>query len=122
MTWVGSFQSLQSVLQRLRFAHSPLEVHTCVPSEIGQISPLVDCLMSLIAASRCVCGQEEYVELALREALSNALLHGNRLDARKLVHVRCRCEYNNGVSIIVRDHGQGFDPSQVPDPLAVDTA
>ena len=120
MTWVGSFQSLQSVLQKLRFAHAPLEVHTWVRSEIGQISPLVDCLLSLIAASRCVCGEEENVELALREALSNAMLHGNRLDARKLVHVRCRCEYNDGVSIIVTDQGQGFDPSMVPDPLAVE--
>ena len=118
MTWVGSFKSLQSMLPELRFTDAPLEVRTWVRSEIGQISPLVDWLMNLIAASRCVRGEEQLVELALREALSNAMLHGNRLDARKVVHVCCRCEGGNGVFIVVRDQGNGFDPNKVPDPLA----
>src|SRR5712664_2271537 len=118
MIWVGSFKSLQSMLPKLRFTDAPLEVHTWVRSEIGQISPLVDWLMSMIVAFRCVSGEEEFVELALREALSNAILHGNRLDARKLVHVRCCCENGKGVLIVVRDQGQGFDPNKVPDPLA----
>jgi serine/threonine-protein kinase RsbW len=118
MIWVGSFKSLQSRLPKLPFTDAPLEVRTWVQSEIGQISPLVDWLMNLIATSACVRGEEQLVELALREALSNAILHGNRLDARKLVHVCCRCEGRNGVFIVVRDQGQGFDPNQVPDPLA----
>jgi len=120
MLWAGSFKSLQSALRKPRFTGAPLEVHTWVRSEIGVISPLVDWLMSLIAGSRCVFGEEEFVELALREALSNAMLHGNRLDARKLVHVRCCCEYGKGVFIVVRDQGHGFDPIMVPDPLAVE--
>jgi serine/threonine-protein kinase RsbW len=118
MSWVGSFKSLQSALGKFDFTDAPLELQTWVRSEIGLISPLVDWLMSLIVSSRCVCGEEEFVELALREALSNAMLHGNRLDARKLVHVRCCCESGKGVSIVVRDQGQGFDPNKVPDPLA----
>jgi anti-sigma regulatory factor (Ser/Thr protein kinase) len=118
MTWVGSFKSLQSVLRRPRFTGAPLEVRTWVRSEIALISPLVDWLMSLIAASRCVCGEEDLVELALREALSNAMIHGNRLDTRKLVHVRCWCGIGKGVFIVVRDQGHGFDPNKVPDPLA----
>ena len=120
MIWVGSFKSLRSVLREPRFTGAPLEVHTWVRSEIGLISPLVDWLMSLIAGSRCVFGEEQSVELAFREALSNAMLHGNRLDARKLVHVRCRCECGKGVFIVVRDQGHGFDPNSVPDPLAVE--
>jgi len=118
MIWVGSFKSLQSALGKFDFTDAPLELHTWVRSEIGLISPLVDWLMSLIAGSRCVFGEEEFVELALREALSNAILHGNRLDARKLVHVRCCCASGKGVFIVVRDQGQGFDPNKVPDPLA----
>ena len=118
--WVGSFKSLRSMLRKPRFTRAPLEVHTWVRSEIGLISPLVDWLISVVARSRCVFGKEEYVELAFREALTNAVLHGNRLEARKLVHVRCRCECGNGVSIIVTDEGQGFDPTQMPDPLAVE--
>src|SRR5467141_4583713 len=110
MIWVGSFKSLQPALREPRLPGAPLEVDTWVRSEIGLISPLVDWLMSLIAGSRWVLGEEEFVELALREALSNAILHGNRLDARKLVHVRCCSEGAKGVFIVVRDQGHGFDP------------
>jgi serine/threonine-protein kinase RsbW len=119
MVWVGSFKSLQSALHPPRFG-VPLEVHTWLRSEIVLISPFVDWLMSLIAGSRCVHGKEEFVELALREAVSNAMLHGNRMDARKLVHVRCCCEGTKGVFIVVRDQGQGFDANNVPNPLAVE--
>ncbi len=60
------------------------------------------------------------MELALREALNNAVLHGNRLDPGKLVHVYCRCELGKGVSVVVKDQGNGFDPHAVPDPLAAE--
>jgi anti-sigma regulatory factor (Ser/Thr protein kinase) len=88
MIWVGSFKYLQSALHKPSFG-APMEVHTWLRSEIDLISPFVDWLMSLIARSRCVGGKEEFVELTLREAMSNAIPHGNRLNARKLVHVRC---------------------------------
>jgi serine/threonine-protein kinase RsbW len=119
MVCVGNFKSLQSALDKPS-SGAPLEVHTWLRSEIGLISPFVDWLMSLIARSRCVGGKEEFVELALREAVSNAILHGNRLDARKLVHVRCCCEGAKGVFITVRDQGHGFDPDAIPNPLAVE--
>jgi anti-sigma regulatory factor (Ser/Thr protein kinase) len=95
-------------------------VEALMPSEIKAISPLVDRLMRLIKGSRCVVGSEPAVELALREAINNAVIHGNGMDARKLVHVRCRCEFGNGMFIIVTDQGQGFDPNAVPDPLAAE--
>lgn len=118
MIWVGSFKSLQSVLLEPHSTDAPLAVHTWVRSEIDLITPLVDWLMSLIVASRYAFGVEETVELALREALSNAMLHGNRSDGNKLVHVRCCCEYGKGITIVVRDQGRAFDPHAVPDPLA----
>jgi serine/threonine-protein kinase RsbW len=76
--------------------------------------------MRLIEGSHCITGEEPAVELALREALNNAVVHGNRLDAHKLVHVRCRCKVGEGISLIVSDQGQGFDASSVPDPVAVE--
>lgn len=71
--------------------------------------------MRLIEGSHCVTGEESAVELALREAVNNAVVHGNQLDARKSVHVRCRCKVGEGISLIVSDQGQGFDPRSVPD-------
>ena len=120
MIWVGSFQSLQLALPKPGFTGDPLEVHTWLRTEIALISPFVDWLMSLIARSRCVRREEQFVELALLEAVSNAMLHGNRMDARKLVHIRCCCEGSKGVFIVVRDQGHGFDPNDVPSPLAVE--
>jgi len=103
-----------------RGAGSLLEIDAWIPSEISAISPLVERLMRLVEGSHCVTGEETAVELALREALSNAVVHGNRLDAHKLVHVRCRCKVGKGISVTVSDQGQGFDASALPDPLSVD--
>jgi anti-sigma regulatory factor (Ser/Thr protein kinase) len=99
---------------------SVMTVEAWMPSEIKAISPLVDQLMRLIEGSRCVAGNEYALELALREALSNAVIHGNEMDAHKLVQVRCRCEGGKGVWVTVKDQGKGFDPTAVPDPLAVE--
>jgi serine/threonine-protein kinase RsbW len=97
-----------------------LEIDAWTESRINAISPLVERLMRLIEESHCITGDEQAVELALREALSNAVVHGNRLDARKLVHVRCRCQTDEGISLIVSDQGQGFDTGTIPNPLAVE--
>jgi serine/threonine-protein kinase RsbW len=111
---------LRANLPSTRGSGSLLEVDAWIPSEIKAISPLVDRLMRLIEGSQCITGEEHAVELALREALSNAVLHGNRLDAHKLVHVRCRCKVHKGISLIVSDRGQGFDAHAIPDLGALD--
>jgi serine/threonine-protein kinase RsbW len=99
---------------------SVMTIEAWMPSEIKAISPLVDQLMRLIEGSRCVTGNVSPVELALREALSNAVIHGNEMDAHKLVQVRCRCERGKGIWLTVKDQGKGFDPAAVPDPVAVE--
>jgi anti-sigma regulatory factor (Ser/Thr protein kinase) len=88
-----------------------------MPSEIQAISPFVDQLMRMIEGSRCVEGNEFGVELALREVLSNAVIHGNGKDAHKLVEIHCRCERGKGVLLTVKDQGKGFDPNTVRDAL-----
>jgi serine/threonine-protein kinase RsbW len=80
-----------------------------MPSAIQAISPLVDRLMQVIEGSHCVPGAEPDVELALREALDNAVVHGNREDPETKVHIRCRCGPGNEISIVVTDQGKGFD-------------
>jgi serine/threonine-protein kinase RsbW len=42
------------------------------------------------------------------------------MDRQKLVHVLCRCEPGQGISVVVKDQGQGFDPNAVPDPTAAE--
>jgi serine/threonine-protein kinase RsbW len=99
-------------------SHSLLELEAWMPREIGAISPTVEQLMRFIERWRCVEGNEFAVKMALREALSNAVIHGNEMDPDKLVEVRCRCERGKGVWLVVKDHGNGLDPTAIPDPMA----
>jgi len=57
-----------------------------------------------------VAGAEEDIETAVREALANAILHGNLENPRKRVYLTCSCTLDGDISITVRDEGQGFDP------------
>src|SRR3979490_262127 len=86
-----------------RSGSSILEVDSWMPSAIQAISPLVDRLMRLIEGSHCVPGAEPDVELALREALENAVVHGNQEGPDTKVHVRCRCQPGKEISIVVTD-------------------
>lgn len=89
-------------------------------SEVHAISGAVDWLMTMIQECNSVPGQELDVELALREALANAVLHGNRQDSKKSVQISCEIQFGGEVSIVVRDEGKGFDPTKVPDATTVD--
>jgi serine/threonine-protein kinase RsbW len=111
---------LRTHLATTRGGRTLLEVDAWIASEVKAISPLVERLMRLIERSHCAAGDGDAVQLALREALNNAVVHGNRLDARKLVHVRIHCKVGKGISLIVSDQGQGFDARTIPDPLAVE--
>jgi serine/threonine-protein kinase RsbW len=99
----------QSPFSGKRSRSSVLEIDSWMPSEVRAISPLVDRLMRLIEESQCVPGKEFDVELALREALENAVVHGNQEDPKTKVHIRCRCQPRKEMSIVVTDQGKGFD-------------
>lgn len=57
------------------------------------------------------------VDMAVREAVTNAVLHGNRLDQAKTVRITLKSSADH-LEVIVRDRGEGFDPQSVPDPTA----
>ena len=91
-------------------------IKASLPSRVQAISQFVDQLMRFILHFRSADGSEIDIETALREALANAVIHGNRENPSKLVYVECRCYADGEVSIAVRDEGPGFDISAVPDP------
>jgi serine/threonine-protein kinase RsbW len=94
-----------------------VQVELSLRSEVSAISPFVDSLMGLIKKSRWVHGSEEEIEIALREALANAVVHGNHEDPGRQVYVSCRCGTDE-VSLVIRDEGQGYDLGELPDPTA----
>jgi serine/threonine-protein kinase RsbW len=58
-----------------------------------------------------------WILMALREALANAIKHGNGQDMAKRVHLEMEVK-DHTLRIRIRDEGTGFDPAGVADPLA----
>ena len=62
-----------------------------------------------------------WVSVAIRESVINAIKHGNRNDLAKMVHVEFTTSTDpesGGMTVSVRDEGEGFEAEEVADPLA----
>ena len=57
------------------------------------------------------------IGISLRECMVNAVVHGNRYNRRKKVHLKV-IRTLDCLTIVVGDEGEGFDPAALPDPLA----
>ena len=60
--------------------------------------------------------QEHKLMIALTEAVNNAILHGNKSNEEKMVHVVCEVQ-EDGLLFTVTDQGKGFKPDAVANPL-----
>lgn len=94
-----------------------MQMEVVITSRIEAINPTVQKLMRLLKNSCCPPEHEFAVETALREALANAIVHGNQRDPNKHVRVRCGCAGERGIWMAIRDEGLGFDPAQLPNPV-----
>src|ERR1700741_3426042 len=92
-----------------------VELRQSLPSKVAAMSPFVDQLMRFILNFRRADESEIDIETALREALANAVIHGNGENSCKRLYVGCRCYMDGEISITVRDEGKGFDSSTVLD-------
>jgi serine/threonine-protein kinase RsbW len=95
--------------QRSRDAHARVAFERLIPSDVREIEPIVEqitreCLGLSLSARQCALN----VPVALTEALSNAILRGNRGMREK--HVRVRAVVNDYALVLeVADEGTGFD-------------
>jgi serine/threonine-protein kinase RsbW len=87
-----------------------------LPADVNSISPVVAWVMRLVSELEYAAGKEFEIELALREALANAILHGCKADPAKQIECSVTCDKNHGILIVVRDPGPGFDFSSLPSP------
>ena len=94
-----------------------VELWQSLPSRLDAIPPFLDQLMRFIKSFRNQDGLVD-IEIGVNEALTNAVVHGNHEDSSKRVFVISRSSEDGEVSITIRDQGQGFDSSGVPDPTA----
>jgi serine/threonine-protein kinase RsbW len=93
-----------------------VELRQPLTSTVRAIFPFTEQLMRFILAFRSADGSESDIEMALHEALANAVVRGTGENYCKRVYVSCRCYMDGELSITVRDQGKGFDSSALIDP------
>jgi serine/threonine-protein kinase RsbW len=80
------------------------------------IDSVVRSVMNVVREMKCVTGNEDDVELALTEAFANAVVHGAKSDPSKLIECDVACDEQQGILIVVRDPGEGFNPAKIANP------
>ena len=86
-----------------------------IPSDTAVGSTLVSELLDAMMQRDWPAGDMFRIQLAYEEAIVNAIRHGNRCDPDKTVTVEMSCD-DDRVTIQITDQGEGFDPTEVPDP------
>lgn len=86
-------------------------------ADSNAVDPVVDGIMQMVRQMQCSAGKEDAIQIALSEALANAVVHGAHADARKKIECEVSCDKTHGVLITVRDPGKGFDPASLPNPI-----
>lgn len=94
-----------------------LRLDATIDGKIESIRPLVDSIMQMVRAMGCAAGKEMQVEIALLEALANAVVHGCKNDPHQKVECCVACDEERGMLIVIRDPGEGFDPKSIPSPV-----
>jgi anti-sigma regulatory factor (Ser/Thr protein kinase) len=99
---------------------SACELSLVMPADPAAIAGVTDGVTQLLRSKAWPDEKAIEVELALQEALANAVRHGCGGDPSK--HVQCFVTHDASgeVVIVIRDPGTGFDAGAVPDPLAGD--
>jgi len=88
-----------------------------LPSNLNHVTE-VRTFVDTISSRYCI-SPDIYpnILISLTEAVTNAIIHGNRQDESKKVKIRLR-KAQNAIAICVSDEGSGFDVSALPDPTA----
>jgi serine/threonine-protein kinase RsbW len=93
----------------------PLSLQRELPSDLRLGNQFVEELGTLLAERQWTPREIYRVQLAVEEAVTNAMRHGNRLDRSKRVRVSCQLTLDR-LRIEIADEGPGFQPGAVPDP------
>lgn len=94
-----------------------LKLKVTLAADKDAIDPVVEGIMEVVRKTQCATGKEDAIELALTEALANAVVHGAKGDPKKIVECDVACDEERGMLIVVRDPGPGFNPTAIPSPL-----
>jgi serine/threonine-protein kinase RsbW len=93
-----------------------LKLSVTLSADRGAVDEVVRSIMKVVRETKCAPGSEDDIELALTEALANAVVHGAKSDPSKVIECDVACDDERGLMIVVRDPGSGFDPAKLSDP------
>jgi serine/threonine-protein kinase RsbW len=99
--------------------HVVLRLEKVIPSDPTLLN---DAVAEITAALDCAaCWDDvEIIGLVVREALANAIVHGNHCDPEKTVSISVAVNEDCDLLMSVKDSGAGFDPSGLPNPIAAE--
>lgn len=86
-----------------------------IPSDPNLLDEVVAEIIQAIEASGN-WDEPDCIDLAVREALANAIIHGNQCNREKSIHIEVALNERRDLCVMVRDSGSGFDPSKIADP------
>ncbi|MBI2956232.1 MAG: ATP-binding protein [Acidobacteria bacterium] len=96
-----------------------LKFELVVPSDLRVLDDVVPQITRVMEGTGCQA-EWEGVELALHEALANAIVHGNRGDPTKGVRICVAVQEGCGILVVVKDVGSSFDPAALCNPVRAD--
>jgi len=88
-----------------------------LPSRIETVAEAAAAVAEFVSRSGVSDDAAFGIDMAVREAVTNAVIHGNSEDEAKVVDIVLRSS-PEAVEISVHDQGAGFNPIEVPDPTA----
>jgi anti-sigma regulatory factor (Ser/Thr protein kinase) len=97
---------------------SNCQFNMTIPADPNAIAVVSDGVAQMLTQKQWPENDIMRVELALQEALANAIRHGCCNDPTKQLQCMVTIDESNEIVIVVRDPGTGFDPAKVPNPLA----
>jgi len=86
-----------------------------LPSHIEAVAEAAAAVANFLQS--CGVGDEAAfgIDIAVREAVTNAIVHANKEDETKSIEVTVNC-VGHALEIEIKDQGEGFDPASVADP------
>ena len=91
-------------------------IHLDLPSSMQHVYLLDTIILEILKEMEFDEETTEQVSLAVIEAGTNAIKHGNKEDLNKSAHFKF-IVHPDKLTIIVQDEGKGFKREEVPDPL-----
>jgi len=94
-----------------------LKLNVTLAADRNAVDPVVQSVMELVRQMHGVPDKDDAIELALTEALANAVVHGAKADPSKIVECDVVCNEDQSMLIVVRDPGTGFKVADIPSPI-----